>query len=411
MFRKSVPHLRLLSKFSDKQLRNCSLKFFHYSNNGGEYHFLNKFNYVGNHGIYWKHPESPFVIRITDDFEKCEEGNRTDVDTCWLHFSKNVLNDLSKDFNETQLIDVINELRNWKPIQNLPKRKFEWVVNLPRVYCTFPKVPYEQKVFCAKHLMSTFLVDDEMEKLFALPESNTACVEFITNLRNIFYDRFDDITDMNKFKCRDNISDATIEGAIRAMNIHIELGHSAKQLLKPKIYDFYQTLGHTYLDGVEKERKLFQQHLPQKRIISEQEGRACRFYTVGFFWILADTLTDEKYIFHLNTLNPLTYLATYVILLENDLCGAFKDRTIEFSPMTFYHTDNWEMSEVTKAKIIVNKINTAKKAFEDIYQLMPREHLEYYVHLEKLMTMLLDYNFVSGCRKGNTRYGWVPTLD
>lgn len=50
---------------------------------------------------------------------------------------------------------------------------------------------------------------------------------------------------MNQFKGLDDIPDRYIEDAIRAINIQVQLGESAKILMKPKVYDLFKVYGHT----------------------------------------------------------------------------------------------------------------------------------------------------------------------
>ncbi|KAJ6632703.1 hypothetical protein Bhyg_16076, partial [Pseudolycoriella hygida] len=198
-----------------------SSRLVHY-NNGGEYDLLDKFNYVGNHGVYWTHPQSQFVIRLTDDLEKCTKGNRLDDDTCWLYFSKSLVGKMTKDFNEPQLIDVMNEVRNWKYIQSSPQDISEFLVGLTRICSTFPNVSREQKLFGTKNLISTFLVDDVVEKLYAQPELNAVAVEYTNNLHKIFSNRFDQVIDMNQFKCQHKAFHSEIEEATQALDCRME---------------------------------------------------------------------------------------------------------------------------------------------------------------------------------------------
>lgn len=316
---------------------------------------------------------------------------------------------MNNDFSEEDVFDIENELRQWKVIQTAPKHYFDWSTTLARCYAAFPRVPRQQKFFGAKQYVSIFYTDDAIEKLNSNEEFSAAGDELIKNLSLAFSGKVDQITDMNQFKGQDNIPDQHIEDAIRSIAIQVELEQSAKQLLKPQIYDLYVAVCQDYLNGVKDEKVLFAQHCPSKTTISEQDGRTVRNRTIAFKWILPTMMTDENTAIHLNIQNAAVNICAWILTLENDLIGYFKDKYVEFSPMSFFPQGT--KSDVEGAKIMANKINEAKKVFEYIWENMPDEDCKHYDYLAKYVGFLTDYNFASRLRHANPRHGWYPQLD
>lgn len=411
-------------------LENVTRHFANYRDTG-EYHFLgnkeispvvrlhftesitlltDRFNYVGNRGIFWTHPQSSFIIRVTDDYDQCCRGNLSNDDnTCWWYFPKRILSMMENDFNEQDVRDIENENRNWKLIQTAPKNYVDWSISTARCYGAFPQVPSKQKVFAAKQFLATFYIDDAIEKLSSKREFNSAADELLKNLGLVYSDSFDQLTDMSKFKGRNNIPELYIENSIRALEIQNELIQSAKQILKPKIYDLFVRGCCDYLNGVKAEKALFQKHCPTGTNISEQEGKAARNGAFGFAWILATTMTDENTALYLNIQNPAIDLATVISFLDNDLIGYPKDKNVDFSPMSFFHSSG--KSDLESAKILANRINEAKKIFVYLWEAVRPENIKHYEHLAKYVGFLIDYSFVTRLRHTNNRYGWIPQLD
>lgn len=271
---------------------------------------------------------------------------------------------------------------------------------MARIYSTFSTVSCEQKLFALKQFISAFHTDDPIEKLNSQAESSAAANELFKNLRKAFSGQLQQITDMNQFKEQDNVMDSCIESAIRAIDVQVELGQLAKQVAC-----------HRYLNSVISERALFQKHFPTKTRIYEREGKSIRLNSIGFYWILPTMMCDENTAIQLNFDNPVVNLAAWISILENDLIGSCKDKTIDFSPMTFYRSGESGTSDSKVAKTFANRANEAKKAFECVCGIVSIENSGHYEFLAQYSSMLLDYSFVSGLRNGNSRYGWIPQFD
>lgn len=308
------------------------------------------------------------------------------------------------NFNDQELLDIMKEIKNWELIQSTPQNFFEWSVGISRIHAAFAHVPSKQKLFGAKQFISTFHTDDPIEKLNSKPEFSGAADELINNLRKIFSGKFDQTTDMNQFKEQDNIPDSCIESAVRAINIQIEMVQLAEELLKPKVCELFRVACHGYLDGVLAERVLFHKHFSIRTSICELEGKAARLNSIGFNWVLPTMMTDENTAENLNFKNPLVTLAAWISVLENDLIGSCKDKTIDYSPMSFYQLGNLGKTEVEAAKISAIRANEAKKAFEYVCGIVPVENLKHYEYLAIYVGVLLDYSFVSGRYNKNTSY-------
>lgn len=271
---------------------------------------------------------------------------------------------MNNDFSEVDVFDIEHELRQWKVIQTAPERYFNWSTTLGRCYSAFPRVGREQTIFGAKQYASIFYTDDAIEKLNSNDEYSFAAEEFLKNLSLAFDGKSNQITNMSQFKGQDNIPDDYIDDAIRSLDIQIELEESAKKLLKPKVYGLYVDVCQDYLAGCKDEKVLFQKHCPSLTIISEQEGRNVRNRTIAFKWILPTMMTNENTAVHLSLQNPAVDIGAWILTLENDLIGYFKDKYVECSPMSFFPVGT--KSDVEGAKIMANRINDAKKVFEYI---------------------------------------------
>lgn len=371
-----------------------------------------KYNYIGNHGIHWVHPESPFIIRVTDDYERCVDGNKSNDNTCWWYFSDRSLQLMKKDFNTEELIHVQNEIRNWKSIQTTSAESIEFAVNNSRIYAAFSNVPIEQKVFAVKQYNSTFFTDDPMEHLNSNPEFSPVANEYVNNLRKIWNGVLDQKTDLNQFKGQSSDLDVYIDKANLAIDIQIDMGILAEKLLKPKLHDLYKAGALQYLNGCIQERPLFHKHVPNKTYISETEGRDSRQGSIGIEWVIACNLNDENAAPHLTTLNPVVRSSAWIVAMENDVISYCKEKYAEYSPMSFcYKLIESGNSELEAARNTINRSNEAKRANDIIWKNTSTEFSPYYEHMARLVMAITDWNFVLGLRNCNTRYGWMPKTD
>ncbi|XP_037028605.1 uncharacterized protein LOC119068871 [Bradysia coprophila] len=377
----------------------------------GEYHFIDGLNYIGNRGIYWTNPKSSYITRVTDDYDQCVQGNRSNDNTCWWYFPKKVVTMMENSYCEQDIRTIESAVRSWKLIQNAPKKHIDWYVATARCFAWFPEVSIEQKIFATKHYGCTFYTDDAIEQLSSDRQFNPAATELLNNLRLVFSQKSGQVTDMRKFKGQYNIPDSYIEKAVEAIAIQTEFVRLARQLLKPKIFDFFILGCYHYLSGVTAEKTLFQKHCHSKTIIDQQENEAVRNHSIGFRWILPTAMTDETSVIHLNHDNPAVELATINAILENDIIGYFRDIHLDFTPMTHLDTDSSGQSDLDAARMVTNRTNEIKKVFAYLWENVPSENAKHYEYLAKYVGFLTDFNFVQSVRGTNFRYGWIPHMD
>lgn len=318
---------------------------------------------------------------------------------------------MQRDFNQQEIIDINEELRNWPIIQQGPKKIFEWATNISRIYAAIPNISYEQKVFAMKDFAAAFYTDDCIEQFNSHRDFDGAADELAKNLSLIWSGIYDKTTDMNRFRGQ-NIPDLYIDNAIKVLNMRTELGLLAKKVLKPKIFDLHNLNLRGYLRGCMNERPLFQKHIPTKTFIAEEEGIDVRLLAVGFYPALITNMTDERFVDIFHRLDWVNNLVAFIVAAENDIGGYFKDKEIDFCPMTFYGKLNQSgKSQLEAARQTIKRTNEAKRACELLWEKSPRKHQAYYEYLIKYNMHFLDFNFCTGLQNGNSRYGWEPRLD
>ncbi|KAG4079790.1 hypothetical protein HA402_014921 [Bradysia odoriphaga] len=191
------------------------------------------------------------------------------------------------------------------------------------------------------------------------------------------------VTDMRKFKGQYNISDGYIERAVETIEIQKELLQMAKQILKPKISNLFILGCYHYLSGVAAEKPLFQEHSPWKTIIKEQDGRFARHRSIGLTHLLATMMTDEATPIHLNQQNPAVDFAICLSIFDNDTIGYFRDKYVEFSPMTYFNTRSSGRTDLDMARILADRANEMRKVLIYIWESVPPENAEHYEYLMK----------------------------
>lgn len=372
---------------------------------------IDKYNYVGNRGIYWTHTEAPYMIRVTDDYEQCVKGNRSNDNTCWWYFSSPTLPIMKRDFNEQDIIDIINELKNWKLMQRF--KNSEWASTVTRIYNVMKDVPYEQKVFATKHYSATFYTDDVIETLNAHSKYHAIGGEFNNHLLQIWNGVYNKEINLNQFRDRDNIPDEIIDDAITVLQIQTELGVTAAKLLKRKVYDLFLHNCRDFFEGTSMERPLFLKHTPLKTFIGQEEGRDARIRSIGLCWILPANMTSDRMALNLSSLNPLIDLVAWTVTLQDDIVSYCKERTSDtYSPMSFPNSlIQSGMTDLEAARQIINECNEAVKAYDTLWKHAPSDRYEYYEYLAKYSMTLLDFYLCSGLEGINSRYGWTPSFD
>lgn len=319
---------------------------------------------------------------------------------------------MENDFSELDFGDLENEIQNWKLIRNASQETIDWYAMAGATcFAWFSRNSFDQKIFAAKQFISTFYTDDVIEKFSSNRQFNSAADGLLNNLGLVFSQQSDHVTDMRKFQGRNNIPDSYIEKAIETIRIQKELMRSAKQILKPKIYDFFVLGCLHYLAGVMAEKELFQQHCPSKTVISEREVKLSRDRSVGFIWILPTMMTDEATPVHLNHRNPVVDLGVSIVTLENDIVGYFRDKYVDFSPMTYFKSNSSEESDLAAARRLVDRVNRMKKMFLNAWESVPTENAKHYDYLAKYVGFTTSFCFVLGAQRANFRYGWIPQLD
>lgn len=327
------------------------------------------------------------------------KGNQSNDNTCWWYFSDRSLSVMNKNFNAQEVVDLKEEIQNWKTIQTASKASIDWAVQNSRFYASVRDVPDDQKLFAVKQYVATFFTDDAIEHLNSHPDFSCTADAFFDNLRKIWSGIFDDTTDLNRFKGLHNIPDVYIENAIRVLDIQTELGRLAEKLLQPKVLALYKYNAKAYLDGCLHERPLFHKHIPNRTYISESEGKNARIYSIGLQWILPTNMTDENSAIHLTHINPAVLLSAWIVALENDVVGYSKDKNAEFCPMSFCRRlSESGKSDLDAVRTIINKTNKAKRGIDTIWNEVPVELSKHYEYSAQYVMGTTDWSFPLGYR-------------